>query len=76
MCAVLIARMVDYQHPNLTKEERRAKMNDLFVTAYMEQRTLKYNSKRCKALPRRSVQFITMDIFKTPWIPICRFSKK
>lgn len=35
MCAVLIARMIDYQYPDLSKEERRAKMNELFVTAYM-----------------------------------------
>ena len=35
MCAVLIARMVDHQYPHLSKEERRGKVKELFVTAYM-----------------------------------------
>ena len=35
MCAVLLARMVDYQYPTLTLEQRRQKVNELLVTAYM-----------------------------------------
>jgi len=35
MCAVLLARMVTYQYPALNISERKQKMNDLLVTAYM-----------------------------------------
>jgi NAD+ synthase (glutamine-hydrolysing) len=35
MCAVLLRRMVDYQNPTMTSDERREVLKNLFVTAYM-----------------------------------------
>ena len=35
MCAVLLRRMVDYQNPTLTADERRSVLKQLLVTAYM-----------------------------------------